>query len=180
MALQTETIWADFSRPLLGFIKQRVADTDVAQDILQDVFIKIHLNLPTLADTNKLAAWVYQITRHTILDHLRNRKKTVTLTEESAVLYLTDPPLTETFSQCLRPFVNRLAEPYQDVLLQTELGSLSLKDYARLSGLSYSGAKSRSQRARAQLRRLFTDCCRITPDVYGHIVDYQNRTGCSC
>ena len=106
--MQTETVWADFSRPLLGFINSRVADPDLAQDILQDIFVKIHLNLHTLFDTDKLAGWVYQITRHTLLDYLRSRKIATDLTDEEVTELADNPSVVHALSTCVRPFIDRL------------------------------------------------------------------------
>lgn len=75
----TETIWTAFHRPLLAFIR-RVADPDPAQDLRQDVFVQIHLKLPTLTQADKLASWVYPITRHCLLEYQKARRGVVKLT----------------------------------------------------------------------------------------------------
>jgi RNA polymerase sigma-70 factor (ECF subfamily) len=79
MTTTTETIWKAFHQELFNFINKRVKDKDISKDILQDVFIKIHLKLKTLSDKDKLASWVYQITRNSILDYFRKQKPKVSL-----------------------------------------------------------------------------------------------------
>ena len=63
MKSQTEVLWTEFSRQLKQFILKRVSDEAIAEDILQDVFVKIHANVEALEDTSNLWAWIYQITR---------------------------------------------------------------------------------------------------------------------
>ena len=74
MTASTEIIWKEFNKELLRFIIKRVKDNDLAHDLLQDIFIKIHLKISTLSDSDKLTSWVYQITRNSIIDHYKKQK----------------------------------------------------------------------------------------------------------
>ena len=71
----TKDIWEEFHLELLGFIKTRINDSDTAEDILQEVFVKIHNNTDTLKQNFSLASWVYQITRNTIIDFYRKKNR---------------------------------------------------------------------------------------------------------
>jgi len=179
MALSTEKIWQDFHRELLRFITQKVKNADQAQDILQDVFIKIHLKIHTLTDHDKLAAWVYQIARNSILDHFRRLKPAAETIEDLPIPEVPED-MTETFAKCVQPFVNQLPETSRTALLQTDLGQLSQKAFAEKAGISHSGAKSRVQRGRQQLMALFAACCASSADKYGNIIDFAPKTDCSC
>ena len=70
----TEHIWKSFHEQLFGFIKARVHSTETAEDILQEIFIKIHKNVKNIKNEQKIASWVYQITRNTIIDYYRKKK----------------------------------------------------------------------------------------------------------
>ena len=76
--MTTEVIWADFGSKLLSFIKARVNNPENAEDILQEVFIKIHEKSNQLKDERKLTSWIYQITRNAIIDYHRKKKIPVT------------------------------------------------------------------------------------------------------
>ena len=65
MKPETEAIWTAFSDQLKQFILSRTADESLADDILQDVFLKIHSRIDTLKDDTKIRGWIYQITRNT-------------------------------------------------------------------------------------------------------------------
>jgi len=178
MTLTTDKIWNEFNKELFGFIKRRVKDTDIANDLLQDIFIKIHLKLPTLSDSDKLASWVYQITRNTILDHYKKTRPKADLPEN--VFELEEPKtFNAEFSNCIKPFLKGLPDNYRDAILQTELGELSQKEFAEKAAISYSGAKSRVQRGRHQLFELFNQCCKVSADKYGNIISYKKKNNCS-
>ena len=66
----TEQIWNDYHTSLHRFIQSRVNDAAIADDILQDVFIKIHSHLDTLKTHSKIKSWLYQITRHAIIENI--------------------------------------------------------------------------------------------------------------
>lgn len=178
--MSTEEIWNQFRNELHGFILSRVSDKDVADDLLQEIFIKIHLKKDTLQESSKLTSWVYQIARNTIIDHYRKGKA-----PEDEVEQLELPPVEElekvgiSFNQCIRPFIDRLEPKYKDALVQTSFGNISQKEYARKLDISYSGAKSRIQRARQMVKDQFMACCPIVVDKYGNIVD-PGVCGCDC
>ncbi|HZQ07164.1 MAG TPA: sigma-70 family RNA polymerase sigma factor, partial [Anaerolineae bacterium] len=67
----SEAVWHQFSASLKRFIQKRVGSAQVAEDILQDVFLKIHLHLNSLQDETRLQSWIYQITRNAIADYYR-------------------------------------------------------------------------------------------------------------
>ena len=61
---------------LLNFIKTKVSNDHDAEDILQEVFRKIYINLDKVNDDNKLTSWMYQITRNVIIDYYRKHSPT--------------------------------------------------------------------------------------------------------
>jgi RNA polymerase sigma-70 factor (ECF subfamily) len=76
--------------------------------------------------------------------------------------------------------IEQLPDNYKEAILQTEMGVLSQKEYADKLGISYSGAKSRIQRARQQLHSLFNECCSIQSDKYGNIMEHECKKDCGC
>ncbi len=84
MTVASEQLWETFSAPLQQFILRRVQDPHNAEDILQDVFLKIHARIDTLHQQDRLVSWMYQITRNAIADHYRARRPTTDLPETLA------------------------------------------------------------------------------------------------
>ena len=178
--MNTATIWKEFSDELLGFIKARVNQASTAEDILQDVFVKIHQKSEQLSDSNKLASWVYQITRNSIIDYYR--KKKLPISDDASFPNETnesDSNLNPQFINCMMPFIDQLPEKYADALNKTVYGDLSQKEYAEELGVSYTAVKSRVQRARHKLKELFTQCCNIQADKYGNIIS-SRIDDCNC
>ena len=181
MVLKTEHIWEDFHVPLYGFIRKRVRDESVAEDLLQEVFLKIHMHIEDLQDMKKLESWIYQIARNTICDFYRNSKSTLSL-DKPEILHLpeempSDDIISELFP-AVRIMLLSLPEQDRQALILTEYQGLTQKELAKRAGLSFSGAKSRVQRAREKLRQQLLACCHFELDSRKHVINYQPRCQC--
>jgi RNA polymerase sigma-70 factor (ECF subfamily) len=180
--METKLIWDNFKGQLLGFIKKRVKNSFDAEDILQDIFIKIHLNIGTLSEKDRLETWVYRITRNAIIDFYRKDKKNSSLDQidvEDVVESLLEQP-DFYFTKCLMPLIEGLPAKYQEAFVKTELEGISQKVYAEELGISYSGAKSRVQRAKVQLQSLFVECCGTLSSTYEGFIEASSSCSCSC
>ena len=76
MTAASKHLWETFSVPLHQFIRRRVSDPHNAEDILQNVFLKIHMRIDTLQHHDRIAAWMYQIARNAITDYYRAQRPT--------------------------------------------------------------------------------------------------------
>jgi RNA polymerase sigma-70 factor, ECF subfamily len=177
--MNTEIVWSEFSDSLLFFIKSKVKDNIVAQDILQDSFIKIHTKISSLKDQSKLKSWLYQIVRNTINDYYK-KKKLVLIEKYPEIEENLSPKENECLDKCLRPFISQISPKYSDAILKTELGNLSQKEYASLYNIPYSTAKSRVQRGKSQLKELFVDSCLISYDSSGNMLLDDGCEDCKC
>jgi RNA polymerase sigma-70 factor, ECF subfamily len=177
--------WRELRAPLAGFIARRVADPQDAEDVLQEVMLRIHRHGDELASADRVAAWVYRIARNAIVDHYRRQAARPELPagavgdleERDGSL---DEPASEALRRelaaCLRPLVDQLPEKHREALVLTEFEGLTQAEAARRLGISVSGAKARVQRARAQLKALLLDCCHVELDRRGAITEYRART----
>lgn len=176
-----DAIWTAFAEPLRRFIRRRVRDDADVDDLLQVIFGKIHAGLGGLADSERLPAWIFQIARRALIDHFRSRASApefVGLPEGLADG--SEPPAAlNELAECVRPMIDRLPEPYRQALALTELEGRTQRELADALGLSLSGAKSRVQRGREQLKTLLLACCHVEVDRRGSVVDYEPREGCS-
>ncbi|GCE14934.1 RNA polymerase sigma factor SigZ [Tengunoibacter tsumagoiensis] len=177
----TEYAWYALHEPLRAFLRKRVRHEEAVEDLLQDVFLRIHMHADTLRDGEKLESWIYQIARHRVTDYYRRQKFELALNETNQDTWLVDMPeddMQAELAPSVAAMVNALPEPYREALYLTEYQGLSQRDLATRLGLSFSGAKSRVQRAREKLKQLLLDCCHFEFDRLGRIIDYQSR--CSC
>ncbi len=175
-----ENIWQRFSRDLGGFILSKVNDPSLADDLLQESFVRIHNHIGSLKDETRLQSWIYQITRNVINDHFRKQEKEirqiVTLPEAS------EDPDNEAMTEAVQDMIkmmDSLPPEYCEALCLTELEGLSQKEFAEKLGISYSGAKSRVQRARKMLRDMLMQCCHYQFDRYGTVTGIY-PAGCCC
>jgi RNA polymerase sigma-70 factor (ECF subfamily) len=167
----TDAIWSHLSEDLRRFIRRRVPDEHVAEDLLQETFLRIHRNIGTLQDAERLAAWVYQIARNVVHDHHRRAStRTVALADAEDVSTADHEPQ----SGCpdlawLEEMIQALPDGYRQAVQMAEIERQSQRDVADRLGASLSAAKSRIQRGRAMLKDLLLQCCTFDVDVRGRV-----------
>ena len=186
MATTGSEIWQQVHHGLRAFIAKRVADETDVDDILQEVFLHVHRGIEQLKDPQRVLAWVYQITRHAIVDHYRapqrRRELPVGLAADMDMTGIAptafgaaDEDSGEHRSElagCLRPLIDQLGKDYREALMLVELEGLTQQAAAQRIGISLSGMKSRVQRGRQQLKRKLDDCCLIQLDQRRGVADY--------
>ena len=153
------------------------ADSD---DILQNTFIKIHNNIHTLEDESKIKPWIYQITRNQIIDYFRNNNQIQKIHELKSELTVSKSKnkYMDTAVTDMIKMMDEMPSEYCEALCLTEIEGMSQKEYAKKKGLSYSGAKSRVQRARMILKDMLLKCCHYQFDKYGTVIDIQPKCCC--
>lgn len=184
-ACGTQEIWQSYRDELYGFLLSRVGRPEDAEDLLQDVMVRTHRRLDSVKDTSRLRSWLFQITRNALVDHYRSSSRDSSLELESRHLGGPNRPegedVLEELSRCVRPFLERLPEPYRGTLEAVELRGQSQKELAASLGVSYSTVKSRVQRGRLKLAELFHQCCLYELDSQGNVMSYRARPDrCSC
>ena len=183
--------WKALTGDLKRFIARRIHDTADVEDVLQDTLRRIHSHLHRAPQDGNLSAWAYRITRNCVVDYYRDysRKRRPNVPLDTAEHLHSGLPQAsrETdgrraeMSRWLRPMIDRLPEKYRDALVLADLEGMPQAELARRLNLSLSGAKSRVQRARAQLKASLNECCRFEFDGLGRVIDYERkRPDCCC
>lgn len=194
MAGDAAMIWHEFHKRLRAFISQRVESKADVEDILQEVFLRIHRGSSTLKRADRLVSWLFQITRNAIADHYRvparQREISTDFTSETETAMRAVQPSTtvdvassdiergaviEELSACLRPMTQHLPPHYRDAIMLVELEGVTHREAATRHGISVSGMKSRVQRGRQMVKRMLEDCCEIHFGPAGAIEDYTTR-----
>jgi RNA polymerase sigma-70 factor (ECF subfamily) len=183
--LSTDTVWAHLSTDLRQFIRRRVSDDHAADDLLQETFLRIHRKLGTLRDSDRLAAWVYQIARNVIRDHYRSAASSL-LALGDADPAGADPAMEGHHHSSLVPcrgaawldhMIGTLPPGYREAVRWAEIEGQSQQEVAHKFGLTLSGAKSRIQRGRKFLRQALEECCLFQLDHAGRPIDCSQRPG---
>lgn len=167
----TAALYRQYHADILKFVSAKLGNEANAEDIVQDIFIKIHLHHHTITDESKIKSWIYTVARNTVNDYFRKSKnpasevEDIICEEEQTVLE------NHSFEKCLSHFIPRLPQKYSDIIIKTVWGNFSQAAYAKHKNISNSGAKSLMQRAPQKLLKQYRECCHYTADVYGNIIE---------
>ena len=172
--------WRDIEARLRPYVARRIASAAEVDDIVQEILVRVHKGLATLRDDESFGGWVYRIAARTIADSAKSHARDPIVrgagvvdaagagSDEAADLQLE-------LGECVALFVARLPSPYRETITLTELKGLTQKEAAEMLGTSLSGMKSRVQRGREKIRQMFEECCEISVDCRGRVVDCEAR-----
>ena len=178
MKTKSEIIWNEYSKELKRFVLSKVKDKESCKDILQEVFIKMHSNIHTLKNEEKVKSWLFQITRNAISDFYRTQKLALDVNEVVIKEEEKTSNANVLLSACMELQINKLPLIYKEALMKTEFQKYSQLQLAEELNISYSGAKSRVQRAKEMLKKYFVQCCNVASDKYGNIVSFSVKHNC--
>jgi RNA polymerase sigma-70 factor (ECF subfamily) len=186
-----EQIWSDFSQRLADHICHKTHHQDYCHDILQDVYIKMVRNIEKIEEADNILPYILALANNCIIDYHRASPDKVTPVDLAPDLIpgamssqhsMNAAEATQAPSQPRDTATTRLAQTfllelieslppiYRQALVRTELEGVSQKQLAEELGISYSGAKSRVQRAKEMLRESILGCCNYKFDKYGNVI----------
>jgi RNA polymerase sigma-70 factor, ECF subfamily len=166
-------------RELKSFVYRRVKNLQDSEDIVQDVFVKAQTKREQLKESEKFAAWMYSMTRNSIIDYFRLKQRTFDVSAIDAT-----PAEYNQFNDCVVDCMSQLMitlpSPYREALELADKKHVPQKELATRLGISYSGAKSRVQRARTMLKEKMEALYKIETDGYGNVLVCEDRVPCGC
>jgi len=183
--------WDDVHANLRTFIRRRVRNPADADDLVQQVLLRLVAGLDSLRDTDRVYAWVYRTARNVIVDHYRSAVTRREVASGDAVEIATALPAIDAVGEdegtalrelaaCMAPMLTRLPAAQQTALRLTELEGRAQAEAARMEGVSLSGMKSRVQRGRRQLRAALDACCAVHLDRRGGVMGYDPPAAGGC
>lgn len=172
--------WAHLRAHVRGMLGGRLASGADAEDVVQEVLLRVFRGTSGLRDVDRFGSWLAAMVRNAIADHLRSRQRHPLASGDGADIAEQEPHEPDDAARkglitALRPFVERLPAIYREVITLSELDDIPHAEIARRLSISVSGVKSRVQRGREQLHRMLTDCCQISVDARGGVVDCVPR-----
>jgi RNA polymerase sigma-70 factor (ECF subfamily) len=187
-----DAIGRELHQRVLGYVARRVGSREDAEDIAQEVMLRIHRHSAELVHVERMSAWVYRVAGNAITDHYRRAARREVPSGQAADVPEPEPDtaasawmepdtdqLRQQLAACLAPLVERLSASYRHALELTELNGISQTEAAPRLGLSVSGMKTRVQRARGQLRDRLLECCQVELDRRRSVTDIRPRAdGC--
>lgn len=183
-------IWEQVYESLRAFIAKRVRNESEIDDLLQEVFLRVHRHAESLQQPDRMVSWVFQIARNAIVDHYRSAERRRELPSGSGTDIQEDLGIMSSeaeeheakyeLSHCLLPMIDRLSPDYREAINLVELQGLTHQEAAARLGLSVPGMKSRVQRGRQQLRNMLDECCLIELDRRRGVAEFQPRRPNAC
>lgn len=171
--------FATLHHSLWGYLKRRVSDPGVAEDLLQDVFLKAQKAIIENRAPGNLAAWLFTVARTTVIDHYRARRPAGEPLDENIPDVAADAEerMHQELATCLAPLAQALPPIYRDTLLATDFGGQSMQAIADAQNLSLSAIKSRASRGWKLLKNIVLDCCHV--ETRGGMVSNYHRRAAS-
>ncbi|HEY2830626.1 MAG TPA: sigma-70 family RNA polymerase sigma factor [Thermoanaerobaculia bacterium] len=166
----------DNHRKFLAFVEKRVGDRALAEDILQDAFVRSIEKQDEIRDDTTAVAWFYQLLRNAIIDHYR-RRVTRSKALEALAMELKDaveppPGLRDAICDCVSDIASTLKPEYADAIRRVDLDEVPVQTFATEAGITANNAAVRLFRAREALRKQVKAVCATCAD--------HGCTDCTC
>ncbi|WP_300026938.1 sigma-70 family RNA polymerase sigma factor [uncultured Maribacter sp.] len=176
MKTEINTIWIDLNEELYKFILGKIKDEQTSKDIHQEVFIKVQTKIHQLKHTSNLTSWVYQITRNIIIDYFRKvNNKNVSINNLEIPETEVDNFDYNNLTNCINQKIENLSSQHKEAIILTAFKNYSQKELAEHLKISYSGTKSRVQKAKKILKANILDCPNVESDSAGKLIDFENN-----
>ncbi len=174
-------IYEKYHPGILRFLTRLVGRND-AEDVAQEVFLKVDRGLPDFRGDSAIGTWIYRIARNAALDRLRSREGWERKADEFGAQRADDEPadriadfpdeqasierylIGKEMGECIRGRVESLPESYRGVLVLSELAGMTNAEIASALGTSEGAVKIRLHRARAVLRKDLGAYCLLYRD----------------
>ena len=180
--MEVGLIYSELRNALLAFIKGKISSKEDAEDILQNVFVKISMHIDSLGDEKKLTSWIYTIARNAITDYYRaNASNRTGRLDDNISVSLADENQTDDtggLDKCLGGMIAQLPADYKSIITDSEIKGIKQKDLAEKYNMAYPTVRSKVQRGRERLKQLLTNCCNIEADRHGNIMEATKKKGC--
>ncbi|MGF1854618.1 RNA polymerase sigma factor SigZ [Vibrio satsumensis] len=184
-SLDLEQVWAEYQQALKSFLHSKVNNAADVEDLLQEILIKTYQNLHKVQDASSVKSWLFQLASHTIIDfyrkHARQQRDSQIDAEDLWFADLDhDSEFKQKLSLCIEPFIQALPEQSSSLLLAVDIKGQSQKEIAEAQNISYSTVKSRVQKSRGDLKNLFEQCCNLSLDKQGNVIDCELKSDADC
>ncbi|MBQ0787468.1 MAG: sigma-70 family RNA polymerase sigma factor [Oceanihabitans sp.] len=175
--MKTQDIWKLHADDIKYFILSKVKDATIAEDLLQETFIKVHTKLDTLKADGKVKSWIFTIARHTVLDYFKTKKLVYETTDEDFIFE--EQKLEHTEADCLDGIIKSLPKKYRDPLFLSDIKGLKQSQIAEQLDLPLPTVKSQIQRGRKMIAQGFVDCCDFVINDEGYLVgEIKDKADC--
>jgi len=170
-------IYDQYYAKVRRFILTLVKDEWVADDLIQETFLKIQNNLKSLKDPSRLSPWIFRIAYNLCQDHFRRLKRS---RKEESIDQEETEDFKETLMQkgsniqeeleqrqmgeCVQNQINLLPESLRTVLVLFDIMEFNHQEIADILGITVKNVKVRLHRARKKLKPILEEKCTFEKD----------------
>ena len=176
-ASEERALFEAYHDRIYRYILRLVKDPAEAEDLTQDTFVRAYRGRDSLRDPEAVRGWLYRIATNACLDHLRRRKRQVSMDGTAvadrleARISRSPSPLEITerreTSVCVQRCLDFLPDSYRAVILLHEAHLLTATEIAELLGLKVTTVKMRLHRAHRRLQKVMECGCAVSNDRRG-------------
>lgn len=166
-------LFEEFQRPIYYYLLRMTRDSDIAEDLTQETFIRVHKGLPAFRGESSFSTWIYRIATNACLDYLSSKasrleQTTTSLDDVDAYeFWLLDPNAAAPelaadqaeMSECVQRFIRDLPPNHRAPLILSDLQGLNNREIAEVLEVPLSTVKIRLHRARRQLQSALNKGC---------------------
>ncbi|WP_374512887.1 sigma-70 family RNA polymerase sigma factor [Niveibacterium sp.] len=168
------TLWHTHERELRRWLLHHTSDPALADDLLQDVFLRVMRHQASLDTLHNERAWLFEVARNRLSDHFRRTRPAAPLPEDFPAEE-TAPAPVDSLARCLPRVLAELSAEDRDAIERCDLGGLPQQAYADELGITLAAAKSRVRRARKRLRAQLATACQVRFDDSGRVCCFVPR-----
>jgi RNA polymerase sigma factor (sigma-70 family) len=150
-------------RAFLAFVERRVGSRALAEDIVQDAFVRGVERADQVRDEESVRAWFYRLLRNAVIDHQRRTgagdRMLDAFAKELASSEEPPPDIVDVVCKCVAELATTLKPEHRHALERIELDGVAVKDYGAEVGITANNAGVRVFRARQALREQVLRSC---------------------
>lgn len=156
-----ELLYAQYKSRVYTFLLRMVVDTDLADDITQDVFTKAFKALPTFNADHRILSWLYRVANNAAIDGIRRQRRFAWLRMGNVAGTREEPQASDEHGRVperehVQSVLRTLPPENAAALLLHALEGYSYKEIAEIQGCTMTAVRSRIARARAAFKETYS------------------------
>lgn len=148
-------LYEALKRPLIRYLWTFVRNQTMAEDLLQETFLQLHRARQTYTPPRPVRPWIYAITRHVALMHLRSMRRRKEMLPDEDLPEVPVPPEMDQLADraTVQRLLGTLPRKAQEVLILHHLLGMSFEEVGQIVGVASGTAKVRAHRALKRIRK---------------------------
>lgn len=158
-----DSVYAAFRAPIYGFLARLSGRRDLAEELLQETFVRLAARATSLREDTRLGAWLYTVARNLHVSHARLTALDAARVDRASLEVPARPatPFEETAAGQTQLALERalasLPATYREVLLLVAVDRMEPSEAAQVVGVSPETLRQRLSRARTMMKEALTD-----------------------